>query len=356
MDDRDVTVDEHTIEAVSALRDELAVLSVYVDARDPEVRSGLDRVRADARALDRALESRLDQLEGELDRLVQPREQGLGRALFAGVRSGSLVRVASPVPFVNDVRIDERAVVLPLLEVAEAARPAGVVLVTADSVRVLEWTPGVTEELGRDELDLRTEEWRDMRGPAPAHPKEAAQAATATRSGQQRDLFEQRLEEHRARFLLEAAAGVAAAARARGWDVVLIAGDPRHTAGPARQLSRNGRRTVTTDEQLEWLGSAELASRAAGTFAHERESAQRELVERIRDAALSGGRGVLGADDCATTARAGRVERLVVDPSLARAEDLVRLAREHGGRVVLASGTARELLAELGGAASLLRW
>jgi hypothetical protein len=87
-----------SLEPVLALSDPIGVLSIYVDA-DPAlgarsrpgwqapVRTGLREILAEARQewprVERiALETRVDELEGELDALLDPPGSSSGRVLF----------------------------------------------------------------------------------------------------------------------------------------------------------------------------------------------------------------------------------------------------------------------------------
>lgn len=143
----------------------------------------------------------------------------------------------------------------------DAHDKAGLVLVSASGVRVAQWTRTRTEVVVERPFELEGDA-RELRGPAESRPRGRGDAA-ARRSGQQRDLHERRLEAHRERFVREVAAGAVAVAHARGWEVVVVLGDPRLGAPAAEELRRGGLRVVEDDHVLDWLTPHELAVRVA---------------------------------------------------------------------------------------------
>ena len=302
------------------LRDPHGVLSLYVDADPHEqaatrpawvvaAENGLreirDRVKSGGdRARWTALFERLDELEPEISTLLDPRHPGRGRALFATVGGGDVRRVHLHVPLVNRVVLDDGADLMPLLTALDRGRPVGVIAVSQSELRVLEHRLGLVEEVRSLSLEPDTSEWRELKGPAAANP------GLAQHSAPQRDRFERRLDEHRLRALESATGLLESAASGRGWDFVLVAGDPRLADRLAVVF---GRLDVTAiGRSLQGLGPAEIAE----AVAPELESAvlRRELVlvGRARDAALSGNAGALGLADVLTALEDGRVAHLLI--------------------------------------------
>jgi hypothetical protein len=139
----------------------------------------------------------------------------------------------------------------------------GLLLVSGVGATIAEWHPRRVEIVRKLELGLTEAAEHELVGPSYSHPRDAGEKATAARSSSQRDLWERRLEDHRARFAREAATDTARAARARGWDVVLVLGDPRRTAPACEELARHGVDAFRSELILDWLRPAALASRLA---------------------------------------------------------------------------------------------
>lgn len=157
-------------------------------------------------------------------------------------------------------------------------RPLGVLLVSAEAATIGEWSPRRVEELEKRELPLTEAVETELLGPSYSHPRGSGEKATASRSSSQRDLWERRMEEHRVRFARSAAVDTGKIARARGWDLVLVLGDPRR-AGPAcEELARAGVTAVPIASVLDWMRPAALAKR----LAPEVERARAELPGRSR--------------------------------------------------------------------------
>ncbi|MDH4177795.1 MAG: hypothetical protein OEV72_09445 [Thermoleophilia bacterium] len=231
---------------------------------------------------------------------------------------------------------------------------AGVVLISGEGMRVAEWVPGRAEDvLVLDFPPLP--EGKELRGPAASHPRGSAESGTGARSGRQRDLHDRKVERHRHAFAQAAAKEIGEIVVRRGWQALVVLGDPRFAsdiadgAGVAVPV-------VELGHGAQWLSPTELAAVVHDDLVRVLTEAQVSLVQRIRDEALAGGRGAIGRDDCLTTAAEGRVEALVVDPSLPGAQDLEDAVLEQGGRVELALDGSAALMEELGGACALLRW
>jgi hypothetical protein len=151
----------------------------------------------------------------------------------------------------------------------DAESPAGVLLVSGEGATIAEWRPRVVEEVRRLELSLTEAEEHELVGPSYSHPRGSGEKATA-RSGALRDTWERRLEEHRARFARDAAKDAARAAERRGWDVVLVLGDPRRAKPATEELLHHGIRAARSELVLDWLRPAALASRLAPEIARAR--------------------------------------------------------------------------------------
>jgi hypothetical protein len=139
----------------------------------------------------------------------------------------------------------------------------GLLLVSGEGATIAEWHPRRVEVLHKLELSLTEAEEHERAGRSYSHPRAAAEKGRAALAGSQRDVWERRLEDHRSRFARSAADTAARTAGSRGWDLVLVLGDPRRTAPAAEELERHGIRAVQSKLVVDWLRPAALASKLA---------------------------------------------------------------------------------------------
>ncbi len=346
----------------------LGVVSVYLgfDAADrggawrTDLRNGLDRLlerageaehrhRLALRATARRLLARFE--DGDL------RPPPHGEAGFVEVaESGGEERwwPTSLAPDGGDcVRLGERAAVAPLVELRCREAECGVVLVSAERVRLLRLGAGELSELEEWELSITSLDWRERKAQSAANP---ARGQGVSSSGH--DQFEERLEHNRRRFLAECAGAVGARLAAEGLEHALAFG-PAHEVeelraafkAPGIALALGGRADLISTPTGQ-LSDHVLAAVEEG--ARERE---RELVERALDAARGGGRGAAGREEVAAALAERRVERLLLDAAIGeRAEAFVRAALDGDARVTLVRGEVAEPLVPAGGAAAILRY
>jgi len=396
-DEVTTSLPEVDLATLAGMRDPFGVLSIYVHV-DPRqqaaprpawaiaIANGLREVRERARsegtrAMRQAILDRLESLEPEFSVLLDAREPGRGRALFATVEAGEVRRLALQVPLPNRVVLDEAAYLTPLAAAVDRGRPVGLVAVSLAQARVLEQRMGMVEELMVFQLEPDTSEWREMKGPAAANPALAQQTAP------QRDAFERRLEEHRSRLLDSVGSKLEEVATRRSWDRAVVVGDPR-LADPLAELLERGVAEVTrVDRTLHGLSASELAAALTAEIDETTRRSHVALVTHARDAALAGGEGAVGLPDVLSALDEGRVEHLLFDelrehrgattpdgrlvpegvvPPGIREEELVPESRltarmlertlATGGRITPLSQPAAEALTASDGIAALLRW
>jgi hypothetical protein len=303
--------------------DRLGVLSIYVDADPAEqsttsttwavaVRTELDalvgRLRDQGpRETWVAVRDTLAALEGEIADLVSPRSSGRGRVMFIAVESGDVWRWSSQLPVQPTVVFEPRPFVSPLVSLLEDAGPVGVVIAHRDGLRLSEIHFGEATDVASFDFSAAQDDWREMKGPAGGNPGLSQQTAP------QRDRFEKRVDEHRGRFLVEAAAGVADAARTRGWRAMVVAGDARYTAPVESALPADlTPAVIRVDALLEQLPAKELVDACAPALQEVAARGRAELLERATDAAAAGGRGAVGPADVARALNEGRVAQLLI--------------------------------------------
>jgi hypothetical protein len=373
-----------------AYSDPLGVLSIYVDAatdarsraidinnrlNDLRRRIGVDGPTQRAHALDATLE----RIVPAVERLLDPRSSGRGRALFVAISADEISAITGQLRMPNRVVLDGSPFVHPLLEVLDEGRPAGVAVSSHHAVDVFDWRQGTLRRLTRIVLDHDP----TRRGrPGPVAPA----AGRAQQTTPMREQHQRRVRDHRLRFLERAAANVSELADDRGWDRVLVSGDDRLTGPLLDALPEQLREGAIRDpRRLDTYDEGRLAATVSERL--ERAQAEREvqLTTRVRDAAMSGVGGALGLSEVLAALNDGRVSHLIYDPevrfhgavgddgrlstTLERrpaagrlvdeprlTERMVERSLRTGADITPVAGAAATMLAGADGVAALLRW
>lgn len=207
-------------------------------------------------------------------------------------------------PARTSAHLDRRPFVSPLVDVVDRGRPAGLVLLSTDAVRLLHWQAGRVEEPQRPLYELEAGEWRDY----------AAYVGHAGRSagGMHVATFADRVEEWRERFLSDAASATAKQVADLGWSRLVLVGEPRLVHAFASQLPASARERLvaTTEANLIWEEAAAVAERLEDTLDDVWRQESQRLVDAAIGAAAAGGAGAAGwADvlDCLIQHRAAHV-------------------------------------------------
>jgi hypothetical protein len=376
------------IRGLAVRRPGAPVLSVYVrtDPRDPantaavpgwlvELRNGLREVGRGA-GQDGPREERLvlRELRERVERDVlalEPAGRGRGLAWFLAADGGLDQRFTLQLPPASTLaRWDDRPFVSPLAEVADRGRPAGLVLVSTEAVRLLHWQAGQVAEPAQSLYEIERGQWRDYdayvghpgRSPAGMHVAE----------------FDQRVAEWRQRFLRTTAQAVAAQITGLGWDRILLAGEPRVTAAFGQELPEPvaGQVAAVAEVNLLWEEHAAVADRLEGALEQARVQQARVLAEQAIQDAFAGGPAAIGWPEVMHSLAYHRVRHLIVaagdppDPALLdphtqqtlgwpSRQMLIERAVEHAvisnAEVTILPADTPEL-DRAGGAAALLRY
>ncbi|GAA3081631.1 VLRF1 family aeRF1-type release factor [Streptosporangium carneum] len=384
--------DRAALREVVAMSDELGVLSFYVTASPQEessvrpawrIRFGnelsslRERVTADPdRTRRMAVLKRLEELEPDFRQLLDPSESGLGRVMFAPVGDGAVRSFSFQLPVTDQTVMESTAYVRPLVNTVETAPPAGLVVLSRDGLRMIDYRYGLAEDIGRTGFEIPVEEWKQMRGPATA---EIARSAAT-----HRDKFERRVEENLTRQLRAAGPATAEEARRRGWQTIVLLGDVQLTEILASAV---GGDVIQVDAVVDSLTPAKLAEYVEPQLLAARTRHGVDLVNRAKDAALSGGQGALGLEATLGALNDSRVAQLLLDESRewsgGRTEDgrlypqdatpegesqdtlvrdstmgerMIERALDIDAEVIVLDGEAAENLAEFDGVAAILRW
>lgn len=345
---------------VAAMSDPIGVLSIYADAnpalaagprpawRTP-VQAGLHRLVAEAqRARPRGewktLRRRLEGLEPELEALLDRRVGQRGRALFASVSGSELHRVQLRTPLAPLVALDRHARVLPLLAAMQDGAPAGVATVSWNRLELGEWAFDALRSLAV--FDLVEPDVREVR-PAtnPAVPQPFPE----------RDRFESAAGARVVARLRDAAAHLERHARTRGWDILIVDGNPRLGDALSDGLRNGPCRLVRSPQPIAGLPDLAAAERV-GAILRELRAERRQELLRALDAPSGSTRDPLVL---ARSLEQGRVEHLILavpstPSSVPSAESLLRRALETGADVTVVSPESARLGSA--SAAALLRW
>lgn len=395
-----LTLDWTRLRALAGMTDGIGVLSVYVTA-DPHdeqpqpawrlrVQNELKRLREQARNAGsreyyKAVSGRLQAIDGDIERLLDPRTRGLGRALFATVSDGQVEQFSLQVPLTDDVTLAPTPRLRPLVTAWSTAAPGGAAVVGADEIRIIDVRFGFVEDVGTiphpDDLADR----RELTGKGHATP-----TTTHHSSASHQDLFEKREEDRLLRYLQSAGAQIAAYAREWNWVSLAITGEAKYAQAVTEGLPADvPAEVVTLPHAITSLGRSKLAATVGPVLAEARERHYRKLAERVRDVAFSSHGGAAACGLAATLAalQDGRVEHLLLAehgqwtgrrspdgrlapdeevPPGASAEELVpesrldermiELAFREGAAITVLDDTAGAPLADVEGIAALLRW
>jgi len=294
------------------------VLSVYV-AVDPADRGQGWRI---------ALRDRLRQLTEEtsphgarrafeaaarrvLDRFPEnaPPPQGRGHAGFVGVadRPNELWRSVQLAPRRLDVVHAPRPYLRPLIEMFDDGPPVGVVLASAERVKLLEWSLGAMRELDSWEIVLFSRDWRERK----AERAQPGHYEGASASG--RDQFGQRLEANRRRFLRELGEKVDAECARREWRHLIVFGSEEHTRDLAGGLRSGGMRLHTVTQDLISAKDRQVAERVAAAVQELNRTRELALVRELEEAIGSETGAALGPQEVLEALAQGRVRHLIFD-------------------------------------------
>ncbi|QSB16881.1 hypothetical protein JQS43_11705 [Natronosporangium hydrolyticum] len=385
---------------MAELTDEVGVLSIYVN-RDPQARAEgsnrppwevrlrqqlsqlRDRVKEQGpREHWKALEQRLDELGPDLDGLLDPTSSGQGGALFATVAGGETHRFAVQRPLPDQVVLEPRAYIRPLVTVWSTAGPAGAVSVSEDELKLVDLRFGYAEPVGSIPVRPESEVTRTLQGPAASNPQ------LGQHSAPQHDLYERREDEKLLRFLRTLGPHVAEHVSNREWGYLALTGDATLVQAVQESLpAQLPAEVVPLEFRAHSLTPPKLAATVEPALGEARQRHHRELAERARSNALSANAGAYGLGETLGALQEARVAHLLLaadgrweggrtrdgflapageippgftaddlipEPHLA--ERMIERAFLEGADVTMLDGDEAEPLADAGGVGAILRW
>jgi hypothetical protein len=298
------------------------VLSVHLrtDPRDPAntartpgwlvaLRNGLRDVASAIDGLgsreDRlALGALLEHVEADvLARSADERGRGLAWFVTTDRQLDRRLTLQLP-PRDHVVRVDARPFVSPLVDVADRGRPAGIVLIATEAMRLLHWEGGRIEEPAGSLYEFDRGEWRDYAPYAMANPGSAATHV---------DTVDRRVEEWGRRFLREATHTLTTRVDELRWERLVVVGDSRVAGALAGALPPSARERIAgeIDANLLWEESAALAERFDEDLEAIWVREGRALAESAIEAAHAGGLGATGWSEVLDSLIQHRVRHLV---------------------------------------------
>lgn len=352
---------------LSEWRPPLGVLSVYLgfDPADrtgawrTELRNGLDAVleaqkeaEHDLRVALRATAKRLTERFEDGDLRPPPR----GEVGFVEVaeKEGTEHWFATAVAPDTCVEFAPEPVMAPLLELSARGTPRAIAVLSAERVRLLSCADGAVEELEDWELSITSLDWRERKSQSTNNP---ARAQGVSSSGH--DQFGERLDHNRQRFLGECGGLVANRVAADGFGGVIAFGPPRDFESfesgfnfPQVELTLGGEADLISAPKGK---VGEVALQAVARLEEERD---RAVVERTIAEVKGGSRGAAGSQEVGEALAEGRVDHLVLDAGVdrAEAESLIRRAFAGGAQVTIVRDEMAAPLAEAEGVAAILRY
>ncbi len=318
-------LDWATLRTLTAMSDEIGVLSVYVtvdprEQAEPSVRPAFEvRIRNQLNEIrerlkregprehHQAFERRLATLEMEIERLFDLAGTGLGRALFAAVAGTDVHTVNVQVPLGDRVMLEKDAYVRPLVAAWSVAGPAGAVAVSEDEVRLVDLRFGLSDNAGAIPVPTMIEQ-DELKGPAAANPAMTQQIAP------QHDLYARREEEKLLRFLRSVGPHVAEHADRWAWEHMVVTGEAPLVRALVDGLPRgwDDGRVTELHHPVATTSRARIAETVEPALAEARHRYRSELAARARDGAASGGNGATGLSETLNALAEGRVAHLLL--------------------------------------------
>lgn len=341
--------------------DPVGVLSAYVSAKDAVTPGSAAAARARnelgslARNIDALHGRERTQARKQLDRALEQigtalsADRAANLVLFAGIGTGALLSLTLPRLEETRVTWSRRPDLRPLLAILQEGRPAGCALLAADSVTVAEWAFGMFTQIARSELPP-VDAGHRLGGPSRSHPRSAPHTGAGFETGEQRDLFERRVEAYRDSFLADQAGTASAHAAERGWSEIVVAGKEELAHAFVRGLKADLAVIELRRDLPGWRTAGEVEPILAQAVAAHRAGDARTLLRNVSDAAAAGGQGVVGTDETLRALELGSVRTLIMprtatldtsrdgwlDEGSALADAIIAKTLEQGGTVVIA--------------------
>jgi hypothetical protein len=252
-----------------------------------------------------------------------------------------------------------RPYLTPLVRLLDEGGPFGVVAVSLERVRVLEWALGRIEELDGWELEITSLDWRERKAP---QRNPAADGTGTTAAGH--DQYMQRLDHNRERFLKQAGELIVDRYGERPWQRIVLIGDGDRPQLLAKGLGPKAQLVHSVPHDLIGEPAARIGERTAEELVHLNREREERLVERIEEAIGAEPGAAVGQDEVLHALELAQARHVIFDPDydfepidgLPPTEQFILLALGTGADVTPAEGLAAASLRRRGGVAALLRF
>lgn len=297
----------------------LGVLSVYVNVDRADRSQGWrielrEQLRALAREVSsheerRAFEAAASEVEERFPENGAPPE-GRGQVGFIELsekRPAAVWRSMQMAPRRTEALRAQRPYVRPLVELFAEGPHVGVVLVSAERVRLLEWSLGAIRELDDWEITLFSRDWRERK----AERSLAGAGSWTSASG--RDQYDQRLEANRERFLHEVGSRVSEQHERRNWRHIVAFGTEEHPRELAAGMNAGADRVHVIRHDLIREPEGKVAERVAAEVQTVNTEKALAVVNEVEEAIGAEPGTALGPQETLQALAEGRARHLVFD-------------------------------------------
>jgi hypothetical protein len=206
-----------------------------------------------------------------------------------------------------EVGLAPRALLRPLIEIFDEAPYVGVVVLSAERVRLLEWSLGAIRQLDDWELVLWSRDWRERKA------ERSLPGGGEWTSASGRDQFDQRLDANRRRFLREVGQRVRRERGGRGWRHLIAFGSERYTEELGPGLGKNSESAHFAGQDLISAPEHEIAERVEAEVRKINTARELRLVGELEEAIGATPGAALGPLEVLDVLAEGRVRHLIFD-------------------------------------------
>lgn len=253
------------------------------------------------RRLSKAAEDRLTRASAH--------ERGRSVALFLSADGKIDIFHTFQIPLRDDIVVFENgAVIWPAMDLLDRGQRTGLILLSQDQIRLLEWEDGVVSDLESSVYNLELGDWRQYRG--------AGGYGRTQHSASHIDAYEDRKHAWQARFMKDAAKAIAESTKDLKLERLLVAADRDLGTDFMDALPQELHERVVAVVPINLIDST--APDVADHLDEQMRQSWRDQVNGFADHALeriqAGDRGAGGPDQVVAALIEGRVDHVIMDP------------------------------------------